>query len=195
MTVQFTMDAWDGLRSGAITVTFRTWKRPMARRGGTHITPAGVLAVDDVRIVRVGDITEADARRAGFADRVALLTHLGVGEDDEVYLVEFHHAGEDPRIALRREIPTDAEADALIARLERLDRASAAGPWTRRVMELIAANPGRRAPDLAAEIGWETAPFKVNVRKLKALGLTESLKVGYRVSPRGEAVMDRRIRP
>ena len=30
-------------------------------------------------------------------------------------------------------------------------------------------------------------PFKRNVRKLKELGLTESLEVGYRLSPRGEA--------
>ena len=31
--------------------------------------------------------------------------------------------------------------------------------------------------------------FKTDVRKLKELGLTESLEVGYRLSPRGEAVL------
>jgi hypothetical protein len=35
----------------------------------------------------------------------------------------------------------------------------------------------------------ERLPFKANVRKLKALGLTESLDVGYRLSPRGEALL------
>jgi hypothetical protein len=35
----------------------------------------------------------------------------------------------------------------------------------------------------------EKAPFKANVRKLKGLGLTESLEIGYRLSPRGRAVL------
>jgi hypothetical protein len=53
-------------------------------------------------------------------------------------------------------------------------------------LEVIAASPGVRAADLAARLGRETAPFKLDVRKLKALGLTLSLEVGYRLSPRGE---------
>ena len=47
-----------------------------------------------------------------------------------------------------------------------------------------------RAPDLAAQVGRETADFKKDVRKLKELGLTESLDIGYRLSPRGQAVPD-----
>jgi hypothetical protein len=35
-------------------------------------------------------------------------------------------------------------------------------------------------------------PFKLDVRKLKELGLTESLPVGYRLSPRGEFLLQRR---
>ena len=46
-----------------------------------------------------------------------------------------------------------------------------------------------RAADLAASLGRDTAPFKLDVRKLKALGLTISLEVGYRLSARGEAVL------
>jgi hypothetical protein len=38
-------------------------------------------------------------------------------------------------------------------------------------------------------MGSETLPFKLRVRKLKELGLTESLEVGYRLSPRGKAVL------
>lgn len=55
-------------------------------------------------------------------------------------------------------------------------------------MAAIAAEPGRQAPDLAAGQGRDTAPFKADVRKLKELGLTESLEIGYRLSPRGEAL-------
>jgi hypothetical protein len=35
----------------------------------------------------------------------------------------------------------------------------------------------------------ETQAFKTDVRKLKGLGLTESLEVGYRLSPRGVALL------
>ena len=64
------------------------------------------------------------------------------------------------------------------------------GDWTYAVLRAIAENPGLRAPDLAASFGRETAPFKRDVRKLKELGLTESLEIGYRISPRGQAVLD-----
>jgi hypothetical protein len=47
-----------------------------------------------------------------------------------------------------------------------------------------------RAPELAAELGRDTPSFKRDVRKLKELGLTESLDIGYRLSPRGVAVVD-----
>jgi hypothetical protein len=36
---------------------------------------------------------------------------------------------------------------------------------------------------------WSPVLFKADVRKLKELGLTESLEVGYRLSPRGRAVL------
>ena len=53
-------------------------------------------------------------------------------------------------------------------------------------MRLIADRPHVRAPDLAASVGRETAPFKNDVRKLKALGLTISHSPGYELSPRGQ---------
>jgi hypothetical protein len=37
------------------------------------------------------------------------------------------------------------------------------------------------------------APFKRRVRQLKELGLTESLEVGYRLSPRGRTVLARLV--
>jgi predicted transcriptional regulator len=79
-------------------------------------------------------------------------------------------------------------------RLERLDRASSHGPWTLHYLELIQAHPQRRAPDLAELVGRETAPFKIDVRKLKNLGLTASFPVGYEVSPRGLSYLSRTTR-
>ena len=42
---------------------------------------------------------------------------------------------------------------------------------------------------LAASLGRETLPFKRDVRKLKELGLTCSLPVGYEISHRGRAYL------
>ena len=50
--------------------------------------------------------------------------------------------------------------------------------------------PAVRAGDLFAEAGYpDMLSFKRDVRRLKELGLTESLTVGYRLSPRGAAVL------
>jgi hypothetical protein len=105
-----------------------------------------------------------------------------------LHRIEFRLAGPDPRIALRERSDISPEERAEIdARLARLDAASRHGPWTATVLGLIDKRPGTRAPDLAASLGRATAPFKADVRKLKELGLTESLEVGYRLSPRGRA--------
>jgi len=88
-------------------------------------------------------------------------------------------------------VPPESEIDPILRRLERLDSRSGFGPWTRPVLELISSHPAVRAGDLAEVLGQDRADFKINVRKLKTLGLTESLAVGYRLSPRGEAVLAR----
>jgi Mn-dependent DtxR family transcriptional regulator len=72
--------------------------------------------------------------------------------------------------------------------LAALDR-RATTPWTQATLELIGRRPETRAATLARELGQEREPFKLNVRKLKNLGLTESLELGYRLSARGESVL------
>jgi hypothetical protein len=76
-----------------------------------------------------------------------------------------------------------------LQRLATLDSRAASGPWTCPTLGLIHEKSGERAAGLAEEMGMDKPAFKANVRKLKGLGLTESLKVGYRLSPRGEAVL------
>lgn len=176
------------IAAGEITVAFRRWKRPLARAGGTQQTPAGVLAFDAVE--RVDAVSDADARRAGLPDAAAVKALLR-GREGDLYRIRFHVAGPDPRIALRAAADLDAdERQAIATRLARLDRASRHGAWTEATLRAIAASPGVRAGDLAAAFGRERLKFKTDVRKLKALGLTESLEVGYRLSPRGRAYLD-----
>jgi hypothetical protein len=191
--VLFSMDSWPGLADGSITATFRTWSRPQAKPGGKYRVGGVLLGAERVEQVRVGDITEDDARRSGAQSRDALVTRLGELDDDAVvWRVDFHCLGPDDRTVLRDAAALSAdEVAALSARLDRLDRGSTTGPWTRATLLLIAANPGVVSTALAAELAQERPQFKLNVRKLKELGLTESLEVGYRLSPRGEALLGR----
>ena len=186
-----------GLADGTVTVAFRSWRRPTVRAGGTLQTPAGLLAIDDVRIISADEIDEAAAQQAGFASHAALLADLDAQRAGDLYRIDFHFAGADPRATLRdRADLSAAELDEVCAKLARLDRASTRGPWTAQVLRTIDAHPpGTRAAELAAALGHETPAFKIDVRKLKALGLTESLGTGYRLSPRGRVVLQRLVSP
>ncbi|HKC28626.1 MAG TPA: hypothetical protein VKB75_11505, partial [Jatrophihabitans sp.] len=178
------------MREGTVDLAFRRWDRPRLRVGTHMRTQVGLLEVLSVRQVAARSITAGEARRAGAASRAELLALLSSRADRPIFRVELRYAGADPRVALRAQAaPTPAELDAVRTRLARLDAASRRGPWTKQVLQLIAARPAVRAPDLAAELGLETAVFKRDVRKLKELGLTESLKIGYRLAPRGHALL------
>jgi len=188
----FRKAALDGIAAGRINLAFRRWRRPTVRQGGTLRTRAGVLSIDAVSVVRMRDLSAADAKRAGFDTLSALRAELASRDEGQLYRIEFHLASEDPRIALRQQDALSAaEIDALIERLARFDASSTSGPWTRQVLQMIADEPGRRAPDFAERMGLDVPTFKRQVRKLKELGLTESLLVGYRLSPRGRVLFER----
>jgi hypothetical protein len=177
------------VRAGEVSVAFRRWTKPSVKAGGFLVTSLGRLAIDDVRQVREAEITEAAARLAGEASRADLMAVLAKGKG-ELHRIAFHLEGEDPRIALREDSELSADDRAALER--RLARMDGKAPWTKLFMDLIAAHPGRRAGDLASMAGLETREFKVRVRRLKALGLTVSLEIGYRLSARGEALCAQR---
>jgi hypothetical protein len=191
--VLFSAKAWPGLRDGSITVTFRSWGRAQVKVGGIYRrVPETALQVDAVAQVPVSSITDADAQAAGEADRAALLRRLGTPDDTAlVWRVDFHLVdAPDPRVALRADDDLDDRSRAeLERRLDRLDRASPRGPWTRDTLAAIRDQPGVVSTVLAEQLGRDRPSFKLDVRKLKALGLTESLEVGYRLSPRGKAYL------
>jgi hypothetical protein len=168
----------DRIATGEVDLAFRRWRRPTVKAGGTLRTPVGVLAIDAVDAIAPGDISDAEARRAGHATREEALRALR--PEGTLYRIAFHLAGPDPRVALRER--TDVTAD------ERR-RIEARLPWAREVLELIAEQPATLAADLAEQRDQERLAFKRDVRKLKELGLTESLERGYRLSPRGRAFL------
>ncbi len=181
----------EAIASGTVTLTFRRWKRPQVVAGNTYRTAAGRIVVDAVNVVDPDRITDADAKRAGFSSCADLLGELRGAFDLPTYRIRFRPAdGPDPRALLAATVTlSDDEIMELRLRLARLDRASSHGTWTADVLRTIAERPGVRAADLAASFGRETQLFKLDVRKLKNLGLTLSLEVGYRLSARGEAYL------
>lgn len=178
----FRQDDLRRIMAGEVTLAFRRWTKPGASPGGRQRTNLGVVAFLAVTTVADEALTEADARAAGYQDLAALQAALG-GRDGQIYRIAVSPAGEDPRVALRE----DDDLTGLAARLDRMDGTA---PWTRDTLRLIADHPGTRAAELAARRGLETLIFKRAVRRLKELGLTESLETGYRLSPRGRALLE-----
>jgi hypothetical protein len=189
--VLFTKDAWPGLADGSITLTVRTWTRAQAKTGGRYRIAGMLLEATDVSHIAAGELTEADAVAAGAGTLHELLHRLGNPPAEQpVWKVGLRFLGRDDRHDRREQADlTDDEIAALTARLDRLDARSPTGPWTRTTLRLIDKYPGVVSTALARHARQDRPAFKINVRKLKELGLTESLDIGYRLSPRGEALL------
>jgi hypothetical protein len=171
------------IEAGEVDLQFRRWARPTVKAGGTLTTRIGVLRIDAVDRMPVAKITADEARRAGHKTLKDLKRFLARKDQGHVYRVALHLQGPDPRVALRNTAQlTDEDRADLDAKLDRL-------PWARPYLQTIAEHPATLALDLAQMHGMEKRPFKQRVRRLKELGLTESLEVGYRLSPRGEAYL------
>jgi hypothetical protein len=179
-----------GVAAGSIDRAFRRWDRPRVKAGGRQRTSLGVVGFTSVDVVAREELTAVDATRAGFASIDRLLTVLDRRPERPIFRIGLELVGPDPRVALREALPNADELSDIVRRLDRLDRASRHGPWTRAVLTAIADRAETPAVELAAAFGREKASFKLDVRKLKELGLTESLRPGYRLSPRGESVLD-----
>jgi hypothetical protein len=178
------------IKSGEITLIFRRWKRAGVKTGGTQMTQMGVVGIDSCDVVTERKITEADARAAGYESKKALLADL-YDRDEDIYRIGVRWIGEDPRKALRTNNKlSKSELEEIIAQLRKLDAGSQRGNWTQAYLQMIHDQPNTHAQILAESIGLTIPTFKPWVRKLKALGLTESLRPGYRLSPRGHKVLE-----
>lgn len=177
----------DPIRRGEITCTVRIWNQPRVKVGGRYRLGAGAIIVERIHEADLDALTPALARRCGFASLVDLLKTAKHGAGERVFLIDFRyqdapaHAPPDTRA-------TATSVSEVIRKLDAMDR-RAKQPWTRQFLQLIAANPGVRAGDLASALEHPRDEFKTEVRKLKALGLTISLEIGYRLSPLGNAVL------
>lgn len=195
----FTAATLDGLVAGSVSCTYRRWVTVRPKVGSRFTTRVGVVEVAAITAVLPESLTDDDARAAGFADLDRLQRWIDkptrgprdarrAGEG-RLYRIDLAIAGPDPRVALRASSALDDDDVAeLRQRLDRMD-AAAERPWTRQALRQIADQPGVVSTVLADAAGQERYYFKTRVRRLKALGLTESLAVGYRISPRGAAFL------
>ncbi|MGH3723081.1 MAG: hypothetical protein ACRDUS_03000 [Mycobacterium sp.] len=192
-----------GIHDGTISVAYRRWKRPQVKVGGHYrvgsdrirsITQFDFIEVDAVDEITARDIDDADAHLAGYPSAAAARSDIGATGLEPLYRLAFRKvAMADPRAELAWSAALSAQDVVDIdARLDRMDRSAKSGPWTREVLREIAHRPEVRAKDLESCSRWpDLATFKVHVRKLKNLGLTLSLPVGYRLSRRGEEYLAR----
>ncbi len=193
----FKHDSHAGIASGAITLTFRNWKRPQAKPRGRYRVGAGLIEVDSIQRVPFGEITDSDARRAGLIDTAALRALLAPKGPAPtaaqlVYRVAFHYLGLDARPGPVTDAAFDAdELAAIVEKLAAMDHRAKFGPWIRATLDAIDARPRLPASKLASSLNRDTQPFKADVRKLKRLGLTISHDIGYELSPRGVILLDR----
>jgi hypothetical protein len=184
----------EGLRDGSITVALRRWRRAQVVAGHEYRTGDGLVLAESVDTITAADITPRLARDAGFADVATAVADLRGDPDLTLYCIRFRPvAGPDPRDRLAATADlSDDDVRAISKRLTRMDAASKRGPWTITVLQQIASQPAVSSALLAPALDWDRPDYKLHVRRLKALGLTISLDVGYRISPRGEAYLAKR---
>ena len=181
---------------GTTTVTFRRWRRAQARAGGRYRVSGLLLEADAVELVPVRAITDGDARVGGRVRPSSPVARLrrqpGEPLEDStlVWRVDFHLVGRGTDRAVLREAPGLSAGDLADPRPPVgtgwiVPACTVRGPAA--CWRSSTSGPASVSTELAAELGRDRPSFKLDVRKLKELGLTESLAVGYQLSPRGRA--------
>ena len=182
----FRQEVLQGIAEGRVTLAFRRWRKAPPKDGSTLRSPVGVLSLVRVTVIEEGDISSDDVRRTGMSVQDLRASLSGEGT---LLRIELRRIGDDPRLALRETPPDAQEVQTILARLAHIDAASSS-PWSSGYLQLIADHPAVVARRLAPKTSTDLPTFKRRVRRLKELGLTESLDVGYRLSPRGQAVVE-----
>lgn len=174
--------------AGEVDVAYRRWRVPRVKAGSQFRSVAGVIRIDSIERVPITELNDADARRAGFQSVDDLIETFRGHDADPVFRIALSFAGADGRDELATASDLTAQDVAAIgAELDRLDRRTL---WARHTLSRLRAEPGVTAAVLAGELDLEKEPFKRRVRKLKELGLTRSLRIGYDLSDRGRAYLD-----
>ena len=104
--MEFSRELRADVLSGAITVTFRLWRRLQVKAGGRYRVESGQIEVDSIELVPFASIDMVDVRRSGEPDLESLrrrAAHAGPIQDDTLlYRIEFHVVGRQARTGEER---------------------------------------------------------------------------------------------
>lgn len=75
----------EAIRRGEIDIQFRRWTRPTVKPGGTLKTKLGLFRIGRIDDMSPDDVTDADARRAGFADVAAFHRWLATMKEGPLF--------------------------------------------------------------------------------------------------------------
>ncbi|WP_143559543.1 hypothetical protein [Sphingobacterium sp. JB170] len=168
-------------------MAFRKWQKVSVKTGSLLHTSVGLLEIGKIEAVSENDISDKEAVQAGFTEKKQLLKSFTHNSTGTIFKISVRYHAEDPRIKLREQTGlSEQQFEELKGRLERLDLYSKQGHWTEKILLTIKDNPNLHAIGIAKLTGFEKEWLKLNIRKLKNLGLTISHNVGYRLSPLGE---------
>lgn len=88
-------DVLEAIKDGRITLQFRRWTRPSIRPGGTLKTKLGLLQIGRMDEMDPIEVTQEDARRAGFAGVAEFHSWLGTMKDGPLFhRIEVSYVGE-----------------------------------------------------------------------------------------------------
>jgi hypothetical protein len=88
-------DLLEDIKAGKVDLIFRRWNRPTVKAGGTLKTKVGLLAIKAITDMSADDVTEAEARRAGFADVAAFRRWLDTMKEGSLFQkIEVCYIGE-----------------------------------------------------------------------------------------------------
>lgn len=91
------LEVLEAIKRGDITLQFRRWSRPTVKPGGTLKTKVGLLRIGRVDEMSPDDVTEADARAAGFADVASFRRWLTTMKEGPIFQrIEVSYLGETP---------------------------------------------------------------------------------------------------
>jgi hypothetical protein len=183
----FKQEHLNGIKAGTITLAYRKWKKLSINKGSSIKTSVGIIEIVDISETLLSAITDKDAESAGYANLKTLTDLLDAVPIGTIYKIEVRYQSADPRLALRK--ITKLNNDELLSlkyKINRLDQFSKQGDWTKLVLETIRQHPRLSAANLALITDKEKEWLKINIRKLKNLGLTISHEPGYTLSPLGE---------
>ncbi|WP_108458945.1 hypothetical protein [Devosia naphthalenivorans] len=88
-------DLLEQIKAGEVDLIFRRWSKPTVKAGGTLKTKVGILAIKAIDNMSPDDVTEAEARRAGFEDVAAFRRWLDTMKPGHLFQrIEVGYLGE-----------------------------------------------------------------------------------------------------